>query len=246
MKLWNNPENVRILLKSIKSSGEGLKGDNLADLSTGGGLVHPIDDLRQLVQWGLVDAQEENGPRVKYTEIGDGNVGKLTFRLAQNAIEIEDVLEINLTSSPFFGAARKRQGRADLFMLMPFEEELRVVFDTAVMNSAGAFDLKAERADVSSSSQAIISQVWSGIYNAKVIVADCTGRNANVLYEIGIAHTLGKETVLISQTPQNLPFDIAHLRILAYTNTPEGRTRLEQDLKRVLREVVSLDKITRG
>src|SRR5689334_8284189 len=190
MKLWNNRENVRILLKSIKSSGEGWKGDDLADLSTGGGVIHPVDDLRQLVEWGLVDAQDKNKWIVEFSNITQENVGELTFRVSNNAIEIEDVLEINLTSSPFFGRAQRKQIRADLFMLMPFKEELKIVFDTAVKNASAALKLEAARADASSSSHAIISQVWSGIYHAKVIVADCTFTNANVLYELGIAHTL--------------------------------------------------------
>lgn len=247
MKLWNNPETVRSLLKSIRSSGEGWKADDLADVNAGGGgLFHPTDDLRQLVQWGLVDAQDKNKRSVEFSNISDVNMRDLTFRLSNNAIEIEDVLEINLTSSPFFGRAQRKRVRGDLFMLMPFKEELKIVFDTAVKNASTALKLEAARADASSSSQAIISQVWSGIYHAKVIVADCTLMNPNVLYEIGIAHALGRETVLISQTPQSLPFDIAHLRILAYINTPEGLVRLEEDLKRVLGEVLSLDKITRG
>jgi hypothetical protein len=243
MRLWNNPLNVRDLLYRIKSFAQGRKGDQLA-IAGGSALLHPVDDLRQLVQWGLVDAQDDNNRSINYEKINVKNVGGLTFRLSENAKEMEAVLEINLTSRPIFGPARPGKVPADLFMLMPFADELRAVFDVSVRKAAKALGLIAARADAPTPGSPIIYQVWSGIYHAKVIVADCTGLNRNVLYEIGIAHTLGKGVVLISQSMQRIPFDIAHLRIIPYANTQEGLARLKEDLKPALKEVVNLDKIS--
>jgi hypothetical protein len=253
MKLWNHPPTLRSLFRSIKSSNRGCRGDALIPpySAGGGGLgpVHSYQDLQQLVQWGLVDAQDDNKQSVQFNEINRDNAGDFTYNLSQNAIEIEDVLEINMTASPFFGRPPQEKDPAGLFMLMPFADELKVVFDTAVNKAASALKLKAARADASSSSRAIIAQVWSGIYHAKVIVADCTvlgnrtDVNANVLYEIGIAHTLGKETLLISQTPHILPFDIAHLRVIPYTNTPDGLAQLERELTSGLKIAMSVDEL---
>jgi hypothetical protein len=47
---------------------------------------------------------------------------------------------------------------------------------------------------------------------SRVVICDCTGRNPNVFYEIGIAHTLGREVILITQNPEDIPFDLRHLR----------------------------------
>jgi len=44
-----------------------------------------------------------------------------------------------------------------------------------------------------------------------------------VFYEIGIAHTLGKHVVLITQSEDNVPFDLRHLRFVEYLNNEEGR-----------------------
>jgi hypothetical protein len=43
--------------------------------------------------------------------------------------------------------------------------------------------------------------VWNSIYSSSIIIADCTGRNPNVFYELGIAHTLGKPVILSLKMP---------------------------------------------
>ena len=60
------------------------------------------------------------------------------------------------------------------------------------------------------------------------MIADCTGRNPNVFYEIGIAHTLGRDVILITQNEADVPFDLRHLRYVQYLNNGEGREVLAQ------------------
>jgi len=54
-------------------------------------------------------------------------------------------------------------------------------------------------------------------------LCDCTGRNPNVFYEAGIAHTLGREVILITQNEQDIPFDLRHRRYIRYLDNVEGR-----------------------
>lgn len=67
-----------------------------------------------------------------------------------------------------------------------------------------------------------MEQVWELIQAAKVILAELTpenpkrGLNANVFYELGLAHSLGKPTVLIGQDIEYIPADIRHQRIIIY------------------------------
>jgi hypothetical protein len=77
---------------------------------------------------------------------------------------------------------------------------------------------------------AIIQDIVSLIDRSRVVVCDCTGRNPNVFYEIGIAHTLGREVVLLAQSASDIPFDLRHLRHLQYLNNAEGRKALELGL----------------
>ena len=64
------------------------------------------------------------------------------------------------------------------------------------------------------------------IDRSRVVICDCTGRNPNVFYEIGIAHTLGREVISITQNPEDIPFDLRHLRYVHYLNNAEGRQAL--------------------
>jgi hypothetical protein len=52
---------------------------------------------------------------------------------------------------------------------------------------------------------AIIQDIVSLIDRSRVVICDCTGRNPSVFYEIGIAHTLGREVILITQNPEDSP-----------------------------------------
>jgi hypothetical protein len=62
----------------------------------------------------------------------------------------------------------------------------------------------------------IIDQVWRGINAAKVLVAELTTRNANVFYELGLAHALNKPVVLVSSNESDVPFDLQHIRVIYY------------------------------
>jgi hypothetical protein len=62
----------------------------------------------------------------------------------------------------------------------------------------------------------IVDQIWSGIHGAKVLVAELTGRNPNVFYELGLAHALQKPVVLVSSNEEDVPFDFQHIRFIYY------------------------------
>jgi hypothetical protein len=62
----------------------------------------------------------------------------------------------------------------------------------------------------------IIDQIWKGIHAARVLVAELTGRNPNVLYELGLAHALYKPVVLVSSNKDDVPFDVQHVRVIYY------------------------------
>lgn len=62
----------------------------------------------------------------------------------------------------------------------------------------------------------IIDQIWAGINSARVLVAELTNRNPNVLYELGLAHALKKPVVLVSSNENDVPFDVKHVRVIYY------------------------------
>lgn len=75
------------------------------------------------------------------------------------------------------------------------------------------------------------------IYRSKIVIADFSGRNPNVMYEVGIAHTLGKIVIPISQTLEHIPSDLQGHRIQTYLKNGEGIDKLETALAAKLKSI---------
>lgn len=122
-------------------------------------------------------------------------------------------------------------------VMMPFhpgfDEVYRVLGET--VERAG---LKCRRADDIWENPAVMQDVVSLIDRSRVVICDCTGRNPNVFYEIGIAHTLGREVILITQSQEDIPFDLRHLRYVPYLNNGEGRKELQRRIEARLANLV--------
>lgn len=118
---------------------------------------------------------------------------------------------------PFWGTPN--ENTADVFVIMPFEEKYKNVFSKHITNVCDKMKLKSLRADDMAGSTKIMEDVWSLIFNSKIIIADCTGKNSNVFYELGIAHTIGKKVIIITQNTDDIPFDIKHIRYIKYDFT---------------------------
>jgi len=116
------------------------------------------------------------------------------------------------------------------FVVMPFgPDELQVVYEEFVKPTLEMVcSLRCVRGDDIFGSNVVMDDVSHAIGEADVLVADLTGRNANVFYEVGIAHALDKPVLLIAQSLDDVPFDLRHRRILLYEYSPRGCKRLEQ------------------
>ena len=127
------------------------------------------------------------------------------------------------------------------FVLMPFQEPFFEVYETAVAPAAERCGLRAKHAGEIFGNREIIEDIWDSICSARVIVADVTGRNPNVFYELGVCHTLGKECIILTQADADVPFDIRHRRYLRYEPGKAAvlRAGLEKTIKAVLTRVGS-------
>lgn len=142
------------------------------------------------------------------------------------------LLESATPSSPSPTVFTLPTGPADpdrVAAMMPFGAEFSPVWD-AIKAAAADGGWTCQRADDIWEHSAIIDDVVSLIGRSKVVVCDLTKRNANVFYEAGIAHTLGREVVLVTQSPDDVPFDLKHLRYILYLNNTEGLAKLRSDL----------------
>jgi hypothetical protein len=122
--------------------------------------------------------------------------------------------------------------------MMPFQPSFDAVYAT-LQGTATAAGLRCRRADDIWENPAVIQDVVSLIDRSRVVIVDCSGRNPNVFYEAGIAHTLGRDVILITQAAADIPFDLRHLRYVEYLNNGEGRDALRSKLAPRLADIVT-------
>ena len=142
--------------------------------------------------------------------------------------------------NPAFGRPRRVAAPADLFALIPFKKDLIAVFEKVIKKVARRVRISARYAGDVFTTNEVMKDVWADICSARVIIADCTGRNPNVFYEIGLAHVVGKNVILTAQNEKDIPFDIQHRRRIIYKNTADGIPEYEQLLASTLQETLNL------
>lgn len=125
-----------------------------------------------------------------------------------------------------------RLGKLRCFVVMPFgDKNLQDLYDYYMKPTLeDKCDLDVERGDDPFGSNVIMDDIRSSIDVADFIIADLTGKNANVFYEVGICHALEKPVLLLAQSMEDVPFDLRHRRILLYSITPGGIRQFENAL----------------
>ncbi len=124
--------------------------------------------------------------------------------------------------------------------MMPFEARFDAVYQK-LQETAEQFGLRCRRADDIWENPAVMQDVVSLIDRSRIVVCDCTSRNPNVFYEAGIAHTLGREVVLITQNESDIPFDLRHLRYIHYLNNSEGLNDLANQIGNRIKTLLDED-----
>jgi hypothetical protein len=158
--------------------------------------------------------------------------------MVEQAMMVQEALRLKPGELVFGRPLSGSQFQSDVFVIMPFAPELDPVYRGVIKPLMSDMNLRSVRGDEFASRRgSIIEEVWAALNNCQLVIADITGGNDNVFYELGIAHTLNKPAIIITQaeTPEGVPFDIRHLRYVPYRNTDEGRARLRIDLEAALR-----------
>lgn len=118
------------------------------------------------------------------------------------------------------------------FVLMPFAAGYDDVYHVAIRAACEEAGAYAERVDQQIFSGNILERVFNQIAKADLIVADMSERNANVFYEVGYAHALGKTTILLTRRADDIPFDLQQYPHIVYG---DSLTRLKGELVRSVR-----------
>jgi hypothetical protein len=114
-------------------------------------------------------------------------------------------------------------------VMMPFSPAFSAVYES-LKEGIEAAGMRCLRADDIWERDHILDDVLSLIWRARVVIADLSEKNPNVFYETGIAHTLGRDTILVAQSMSDIPFDLQGIRALKYLNNGEGRAALSRGI----------------
>lgn len=125
------------------------------------------------------------------------------------------------------------------FTIMPFGGWFDEYYESIYCPAIQAAGLKPCRADDLYRPSTIVTDIWSYTQKAKLVLADLSGKNPNVFYELGLAHALAKPAILITEAIDDVPFDLRALRVLEYNkNQPRWGEILQEKITNAIREVV--------
>jgi hypothetical protein len=191
-----------------------------------------VDSRLSLTFWneideGVCDLQILDGAHLK-------GVWKSARRKDQGEEEYEKNHDFNFIApfNPIF-SDRAVQNDKIVFVLMPFAPQFRQIYNN-IKKAVTNLKMQCLRADEIDGPGAIMKDIWKSILLSRVIVAELTGRNPNVFYELGIAHCVGKEVILISQSVDDIPFDLRHMRTVIYSDTKGLQKKLLSAIKSVI------------
>lgn len=117
-----------------------------------------------------------------------------------------------------------------IFMLMPSKDEFDIIYEEYIKKpliSAG-YLIKRDKEILGSSK--VFEDILHNIRTAEIIIADLTGQNVNVFYELGIADEKKRYVIQIAQKGEELPFDLSQRRTIFYNADERGLKNLSQEV----------------
>jgi formylglycine-generating enzyme required for sulfatase activity len=125
------------------------------------------------------------------------------------------------------------------FVLIPMRNEFEELYQEVIKPTVANLGLDCVYADEIFGTRPIIEDVWEYCERARVVIAELTGCNPNVFYEVGYSHAFDREKViLITQNVQEVSFDLRTFRCIVYSTLPrrirELQRRLESSIQGVL------------
>jgi hypothetical protein len=118
---------------------------------------------------------------------------------------------------------------------MPFSDEYNDVYVIGIREVAEKLGIVAERADEIQHNDSIPHIIRQRIDRSDVVIAETTAHNPNVYYEVGLAHGIGRPTVLICKNASTIPFDLAAINHIVYGSITQLRDKLAERLVATLK-----------
>jgi hypothetical protein len=131
---------------------------------------------------------------------------------------------------------RVREFLDTCFVMMPFGDWFDRYYQEIYVPAIKEAGFEPVRADELFTTGSVVEQIWEQIEKAKLLLADLSGKNANVFYELGLAHAAKKPVIFTAAVVDDVPFDLRHLRVIIYDiREPEWAPRLRKSIADYLR-----------
>jgi len=133
-----------------------------------------------------------------------------------------------------------------VFFIMPFKSPFKDLFEKHLRPLIKReFQMEAEIATDRFTVSGFTEKIWQQICESCIVIADVSGWNANVLYELGLAHALSKKCIIIARGKLKLPSDLGHIDAIKYTYSffKKDIIGLENKLTSAIRQVLDRGKI---
>lgn len=127
------------------------------------------------------------------------------------------------------------------FVAMPFDGTCDSPYYNAILPACMGLDIKCIRIDEDWSQGAIMQDIINGLFDSDMVVANITGANPNVYYELGISHALPypNKTIMIAKHGTEFPFNIRAYKIIQYNDeSKEGLEVLKGQLKERMKNIL--------
>jgi hypothetical protein len=180
-----------------------------------------------------------------FADVFRKNVGFLRSFNIQTGTGPGDDLTLPLEAegtTPTTAIGKERRTREFLdtcFVMMPFGSWFDRYYQEIYVPAIKEAGLEPVRADELFSTGSVVEQIWEQIGKARVLLADLTGKNANVFYELGLAHAAKKPVVFTAVAVDDVPFDLRHLRVIVYeVREPEWAVKLRKLITEYLRTTI--------
>jgi len=160
-------------------------------------------------------------------------------------VEAEVERAINLMSMmqirPLFGHASYIVDDRTASVLLPLTDEGDDLYDGGVKPALEGAGLIPRRALDFGEDEDELKAIWRDICRSRMVVADLTDSDPTVMYELGIAHAVGKEALILCQRGRCHPFPkkLIHANLLEYDPGEEGLKKLKTEMVEVLRRMTN-------
>ena len=169
----------------------------------------------------------------------DREIDLIAKRYVEEEIRQRERMNRIVRLNPIFSGRDFLLDSSLVFVLSPFKEVFDTIYEDHIRPTIERIaGLRCLRADDIYDNRPIIEDIWRQINESAIVISELTERNPNVFYETGIAHTIGKEVILITQSMDDVPFDLRHLRCIVYDYTPRGTQNLEGNLTSTVLQIL--------